>query len=167
MDSTKSRLIRPFFGSILLAAMLALNGCGIFNQNIRLAVEPQQYQAFFIALSEKEVTPIQQVLKRDQIVADFWFEIHDPEIGTMGDEFEGVPHKGRPTEVALAPDAGFKDLKAVPEDIEWKNFIQGKALQEGTIFLVKASDGKVYKVKIKAFSVDKIKLTYKALSGAA
>lgn len=142
---------------------LFLSSCGILNQNINLEVTPDKYQAFFISLPEQEITPIEKVMEKERIVADFWFEIQDPEIGTMGDEFQGLPHKGQPTQVALVTESDYKDLKKVPNDIEWQNFIKSENLREGAIFLVMASDGNIYKVKLKAFSKSEVDLAYKVL----
>ena len=138
---------KPAF--IMVACLLFLASCGIFNKNLELAVQPDEYQAFFISFDEKTVTPIQEILKKEQVVADIWFETQDPEIGTLGDEFEDLAHKGEPTQVAVYEQAAYKDLKNIPASIQWKDYIASGSIEKGMVFLVKASSGNVFKVKLK------------------
>lgn len=164
MDRPKNNIIRnllklPLFG--LLATLTV--SCGIFQQNLKTEVKSDQYQALFISLQEKTITPVQTILQGDQIVADFWVETQDLEIGTIDEQLEGVPHKGQPTKVALFVDKPYSEITTVPGKLNWKPSIQGSNIEEGLVFLVKASDGKIYKVKLKTFHSEEINLRYNVL----
>ena len=160
----KTSIVKAILPKVIaLSILFALSGCGLFNKNINISIQPEEYQAYFISLEDKQITPIQEVLKQEQVVADFWLETQDPEIGTMGDEFEGLPHKGSPTQVSVYTASSYKALKTIPSAIEWKDYIESKDINEGMVFLVKASSGMIYKVKLKAFDREEVKLVYKRL----
>lgn len=89
--------------------------------------------------------------------ADLWIEPKDPEIHSFPDETSQLK--------LVNQKWNFNYLENIKDFTFNEYSIQRKNIKTGIIFLIKTTEGKIFKVRIDSFNIDKeeISLTYKLL----
>ncbi|WP_163408294.1 hypothetical protein [Flavobacterium ajazii] len=89
--------------------------------------------------------------------ADLWIEPRDPEINSFPEETSQLKLVNQKWE--------FNYLKNIKDFTLSEYAIERKNIKTGTIFLIKMTEGKIFKVRIDSFNIEKeeISLTYKLL----
>ena len=105
------------------------------------------YPAMFVSFERGVAEPIPKIIDGYETDADLWIEPSDPELSGLGSGFEtGAVHLGRDTMIALAG-SNFEGLD--PESVgEWAFQIDSDKLVPGTVFVVRSSSSRLYKVRI-------------------
>ena len=114
------------------------------------------YPAVFVSLDHETIRRVPKRLTGATIEGDLWVEPDDPEISTLNRDFEGAVHVGQDTLISLPRDDDEAQIGAQPE---WMQSLPKESIRPGTIFFVKSSSGKLYRVTIDDFQPEAQSLT--------
>lgn len=107
------------------------------------------YPAVILDLANKRLIKLNQDYNQlPHIAGDLWIEPGDPEIGGLGKEVDGVKHIGDNVVLKVIDEnLSRTEMHQLPTRL-FKNYIERDQIKSGVVFLVKASDQALYRVKI-------------------
>lgn len=125
------------------------------------------HRAAFVSLDAARVIPVPKGPDGLLVEADLWIEPGDPEITGLTARFDGdkYTHAGPDTQVALLPGRRLGEVRDVPGDVVWKTKLSRPEITAGAVFLVRASSGAIYEVRLERVTADVIALTFAPLEG--
>lgn len=129
------------------------------DRPMRLTIDKQtfgQYPAAVVSLDQGRVLPAPGKPGRKapptQVNADLWIEPNDPEIAALTSEIKEIAHVGQDVALAVLEGVDFDGLRAAPAQADWTDRVPKAEIRLGTVFLVRSSSGKLYKLRIEVFS---------------
>ena len=112
------------------------------------------YPAVLLNLKNNSIIKIWNDFRNEisDINADLWIEPRDAEIMWLNSIFEGRKHKGEDTKVKLSNKKyDLTDLNYTNTIVSYEWSLWRTNIAEGVVFIVKASDNSIYKIKIISF----------------
>lgn len=126
-------------------------------RGFRLSIGPRDFGPYPAAIVDLERGALHTAPEpqRGPLSGELWVEPRDPEISVLRGEFESYDLTRGDARMAIASTQDFEAIYGLKGDEDWglKRIPKGR-ISKGLVFLVRSGSGKLFKLRIDAFSRD-------------